>query len=148
MPNKNSANEFYQQIVEGQDYATQITLEHESDRVLDSVQLSPVDKKKLASVIERLPDDMFDAAEGVEDPENAEEELEESEISMSAISEETIEAFEDLVKAAVSHDELTDSQMKKIVENLGFEVLFEVGSEVIEMSFERNGKIKDFHVRG
>jgi len=45
----------------------------------------------------------------------------------------------------MNHDELTSHNFEEIVAELDFETLFEIGSEVIEMSFEETGSIKDFH---
>ena len=57
----NDSNDFYNRIVEGQEYYETVTLTHESGAELEGVELHPVDKQTLASVIEKLPEEMFDA---------------------------------------------------------------------------------------
>lgn len=142
------AIDFFKLVTEGTDLSKSITLEHSTGKTLDDVQMHPVDKQVLASVISRLPDEMFDAVDGAEDAEEAEEELEEnSGLSMSAINEETVDAFEDLCKNSLTHETLAPPQMKTIVEALNFGTLFELGTEIINMSMENDGAIRDFHER-
>jgi hypothetical protein len=138
------ALDFYQRITEGTNSKRQISLEHNSGAQLEGVQMSPVTKVELASTIERLPDEMFESVEGAEDAEEAEEELEEAGGSMSAVTEDTVEAFEDLCSDALSHPELTAPQMDQIVGELNFEMLFELGTEIINMSVEQTGSIQGF----
>jgi hypothetical protein len=142
---ENSALDFYDRIVEGKDDSSTITLEHSSGRKLKGVRIKPVDKRVLASVVQRLPDAMFDAVEESDNPEEAEENLEEQGMSTSAVTEQTVAAFEDLCAESLQHDELTSTQMTQIIEELDFEVLFGLGAEIIEKSFESSGDIKDFH---
>lgn len=142
---ENSAVDFYNRIVEGQDKSDTISLEHSSGHTLEGVEMNPVSKRVLASVIQRLPPEMFDAVDEAEDADEAEEELENRGMSTQAVTEQTVEAFEDLCAESLSHGELTKTQMRQIVENLGFEVLFSLGAEIIEMSFNNSGDIKDFH---
>lgn len=140
-----SPNDFYNRVVEGKDYHKTITLEHGSGATLEGVEMHAVDKRTLASVIERLPEEMFEAVEEAEDADEAEEVLEGGENAISAVTESTISAFEDLVSDSLRHDNLTNTQMKQVVEALGFEVLFNLGTEIIEISFEQTGEVKDFH---
>jgi len=42
---------------------------------------------------------------------------------------------------------LANAQMRDIVEGLNFEVLFGVGTEIIEISSENDGAVTDFHVQ-
>lgn len=142
----NEANEFYNRIVEGKDYYETVTLTHESGAKLEGVELHPVDKQELARVVERLPEAMFDAIEEAEDAEQAEEMLEEGDDgdSLAAMNSDTVQAFEDLVAESARHDNLTNTQMTKVVEQLDFEVLFELGGKIIDMSFDNSGAIKDF----
>lgn len=144
---KNSeANEFYDRIVEGREYFETVSLSHESGATLEGVELHPVSKQRLASVIERLPDEMFDAIEDAENPEEAEEMLDDdSADGLAAMNSSTVEAFEDLVADSAKHSSLTNTQMREIIESLDFEVLFELGGKIMDMSFENSGAIKDFH---
>jgi len=144
-----SAIEFYKRVTQGTDHTKTITLEDASGAALPNVQMSPVDKRQLASVIQRLPDEMFDAVEEAESAEEAEDTIEDSEnLSMNAVTEETVEAFEDLCKDSLRHPELAPPQMNDIVSNLNFEVLFSIGTEIIDISAESDGAVQDFHVQG
>lgn len=143
--NNNDPNDFYNRIVEGTDYAKKITLEHSSGATLEGVEMHSVDKRTLASVIERLPQAMFEAVEQSENAEEAEEALEEEDMAISAVTEDTVDAFEDLVSQSLVHENLTNTQMEQIVDALSFDKLFELGTEIIELSFEQNGDVKDFH---
>lgn len=151
MPTNNEANEFYNRIVEGTDHVETITLEHKTGAKLEGVELHPVDKQTLAYVVQKLPEDMFEAVEDADSPEEAEEMLEEEgggDLSLSAMSEDTIEGFEKLLKESLQHDKLTNTQMKQIIESLDFNVLFEVGGKIIDNSFAESGAVKDFHEQG
>jgi hypothetical protein len=142
------ALDFYQRITEGTKRYQTISLTHSSGSTLEDVRMHPVDKKKLASVIQKLPDEMFDAVEDAEDAEDAEEQLEEAGGSLHAVNENTVEAFDELCKASLSHGKLTKPQMQHIVEELNFETLFDVGTEIINMSSEETGAIRGFQKQG
>jgi hypothetical protein len=139
------AMDFYQRIVEGKKKERHIDLEHGDGYVLSDVQMHPIDKKTLAGVIERLPEEMFDAAEDVDGDVEDVDDMEEVDGDMSAINEETVKAFEDLLKESLNHQKLTTTQVHQLVEAMSFEMLFEIGSEVINMSVEETGEIQDFH---
>ncbi len=138
------ALEFYDRITSGKDRYDSISLEHDSGATLEGVQMHPVDKRTLASVIERLPNELFEAVEDAPDPDAAEEEFEEGGGNLAAVTEGTVEAFEDLCAESLSHDELTSTQMKHIVSELNFETLFRLGTEIINMSVESTGAVRDF----
>jgi len=147
MSQDNDAIAFYDRIVKGKDNEDTITLEHSSGEELSGVEMEPVSKRVLASVIQRLPEEMFNAVEETDDYDEAEEELEEQGMSASAVTEATVTAFEDLCAESLSHPDLTNTQMEHIIEALGFEMLFSIGAEIIEISFEKSGDIKDFHAQ-
>jgi hypothetical protein len=138
------ALDFYDRIVSGKDGYNTISLEHSSGAVLEDVQMHPVSKRVLAGVIERLPEELFESVEGAENPEEAEEEFEDGGGNINAVTESTVEAFEDLCAESLSHEELTSTHMKEIIAELNFEVLFELGTEIINMSIEDTGGVKDF----
>ncbi len=138
------ALDFYKRITEGTKGYETITLEHSSGSALDGVEMHPVDKKRLAGVISELPEDMFDAVDEAEDPESAEEQLEENGGSLNAVNEDTIDAFERLCGDSLRHPELTSTQMSTIISELNFEVLFELGTEIINMSSEETGSVQGF----
>lgn len=138
------ALDFYDRIVSGKDAYETISLEHDSGAMLENVQMHPVDKRTLAGVIERLPEELFESVEGAEDADQAEEQFEEEGGSISAVTEETVEAFEDLCIESLIHEELTATQTKHIVGELSFETLFALGTEIINMSVESTGAVRDF----
>jgi len=141
---QSTANDFYNRIVEGTDYAKTIELEHGSGASLEGVKVHPVDKQDLADVIEALPEDLFDAVEDADSPEEAEEMMEDQGMSVGSLGSDAVEEFENVVKQSLSHPELTNTQMSQIVSSLDFAVLFELGGEIIDMSFSEGGAIQDF----
>ena len=143
-----AALDFYQRITEGKKRYETISLTHSSGSTLEGVRMHPVDKKTLAGVIEQLPDSMFEAVEDAEDADEAEEALEEQGGSLNAVTGDTVDAFEKLCKNALDHPELTKPQMEHIVSELNFEVLFELGTEIINMSSEETGAIRGFQKQG
>lgn len=143
-----TAIDFYDRLVQGKEYTETITLEHKSGATLKDVRMKPVDKKILANVIEKLPEEIFDAVETAENPEEAEEMLDDDVSSIGAMSSGTVEAFEDLCVASLSHEELTQTQMEQIIEELDFGVLFELGGQIIDISFADGAAIKDFREQG
>jgi hypothetical protein len=138
------ALEFYDRITSGKDRFETISLEHDSGATLTGVEMHPVDKRTLASVIERLPEELFEAVEEAPDPDAAEEEFEDAGGNLGAVTESTVDAFEDLCSSSLSHDELTATQTKHIISELSFETLFELGTEIINMSVESTGAVQDF----
>jgi len=142
------ALDFYKRITEGTKGYETITLEHSSGAVLEEVEMHPVDKKDLAGVISELPDEMFNAVDDAEDAEEAEEQLEEGGGSLNAVNEDTISAFERLCAESLRHEQYTNTQVKTIVSELNFEVLFELGTEIINMSSEDTGAIRGFQKQG
>lgn len=142
------ALDFYQRITEGKKRFDTINLEHTSGAVLEGVRMHPVDKRTLAAIIEKLPDEMFDAVEDADDADEAEEQLEEQGGSLNAVNADTVEAFEELCKKSLDHPELTKPQMNQIVDELNFEVLFELGTEIINMSSEQTGAVRGFQRQG
>lgn len=140
------AMDFYQRIVEGTDRARTIQLEHQDGYTLTGVEMHAIDKQTLAGVIERLPEEMFEAVEEADgDAEQAQEEMDGD---LSAVTEETVNAFEDLLVSSLHHPDLTSSQTRHVIQALNFELLFELGTEVIDMSIEQTGEIQAFHEQG
>jgi hypothetical protein len=138
------ALEFYERITQGTKRFQIISLEHETGSVLNDVKMHPVDKRTLAGVIQQLPDDMFAAVEETSSPEEAEEALEDSGSGLNAVTEGTVDAFEELCQKSLAHPSLTNTQIKHIVSQLNFETLFELGTEIINMSSDRTGDIRGF----
>jgi hypothetical protein len=137
-----NAISFYERVTQGKEQYKTITLEHHQGATLSDVKMYAIGKRELAGVIERLPDEMLEQAEEANG--DVDEEELEGEGDLGAITEETVDAFEDLASLSLSHDDLTDVQMKHIVKELDFETLFELGSEIINMSVEDTGDIRGF----
>jgi len=145
---ENDPMDFYRELTDGTDQYKSIELSLQSGRSLPNVELHPVSKETLASIINRLPDEMFDAVDEADSTEEAEEMIEEeTDMSMNSIDEDTVKAFKKLCKDSMRHNSLAPAEMRAVVENLNFEVLFGVGTEVIEMSSENDGAVTDFHVQ-
>jgi len=141
------AIDFYKRITEGTKQYREIDLTHESGSTLTGVEVHPVDKVTLSQVFEKLPEDLFEGVEDAETAAEAEEQLEQSDTSIEAVNPDTVEGFEMLCKESLDHPELTDPQMRQIIDELSFEVLFEVGSQVVELSSEQAGAVQDFQRR-
>jgi len=145
-----TAMDFYKKVVEGTEHSKTITLEAEEIK-LAGVEQHIVDKKTLGAVIERLPDEMFEVPEDLdeEDLENMTEEeiAEANDDGGAAISEATVAAFEELCVKSLEHSDLTDKRMAGIIGEFSFEVLFELGTEILEFSIENTGDVQDFHVQ-
>jgi len=137
------AMDFYKRVTESENEVREYTLEHESGAELN-VELTVVNRKTLLDEINRLPDAMLETLSQAEDEDEAQEMAEEQNM-LSNVNGDTILAFENICVASMNHDELTSHNFEEIVAELDFETLFEIGSEVIEMSFEETGSIKDFH---
>lgn len=145
---ESEALDFYQRITEGKKQYETIDLEHTSGALLKDVEMHPVDKRTLAGIIEQLPEEMFNAVEGADDPEEAEEQLEEEGGSLNAVNEGTVSAFEEVCKKSLKHQNLTSPQLNDIVGELSFEALFELGTEIINLSSEKTGSVRGFQKQG
>lgn len=121
----------------------QITLKDGGDKLTQKVYLEKLERDKLLDEISKLPDEMLGMLEDAEDEEEAQE-LAEERGMLTSINGDTVNAFENMVKSSMTHSQYTDQHKEDIVNALSFEVLFEMGSKVIEMSFEDTGAIKDF----
>jgi len=137
------AMEFYNRVTDTENDKKEYTLEHESGAEL-TVTLEGVDRKFLLDEISRLPDAMLETLTEAEDEDEAQE-LAEEQNMLSNVNGNTVLAFENICIESMEHPEFTTHNMEDIVGELSFESLFEIGSMVIEMSFEETGSIKDFH---
>jgi hypothetical protein len=137
--------EFYKRVTESKNDVREYTLEHQSGAQM-TVELTVVNRKTLLDEINRLPDEMLETLSEAEDEEEAQQRAEEQNM-LSNVNGDTILAFENICVNSLNdpEDKLTSHNFEEIVAELDFETLFEIGSEVIEMSFEETGSIKDFH---
>lgn len=137
------AMDFYKRVTESNNKTSDYTLVHDSNAEL-TVTLTVVNRKILLDEINRLPDEMLETLSEAEDEDDAQEMAEERNM-LSNVNGDTILAFENICVESMTHDDLTTHHFEEIVADLDFETLFEIGSEIIEMSFEESGSIKDFH---
>lgn len=141
--------EFYQRAVGGEDddpVTKKYVLKHESNAEI-TVDLHVVERKTLLDEINRLPDEMMEMLSQADDEEEAQEMAEEQNM-LSGVNGQTIMAFEHICIESMDHDDLTRHHFEELVTELDFEVLFEIGARVIELSFEEQGSIKDFREAG
>lgn len=145
------ALEFYEEVVGGNDPHAVPTPEEEyvleaaNGREL-TVGLTPADRKFVIDQLNKLPDELMEMLSEVEDPEEAQERAD-AQNALTGLSGSAIEAFEELCAEGMQHPELTGHHFEDLVTQLDLEVLFEMGSVVIEMSLEDNGKITGFRER-
>lgn len=138
------AMEFFDRVVDDDDEPDrEITLEHSSGAALD-VHLQGLDRKVIIDQLQYLPDSMVDAMTSAEDPEEAEERAREQNL-MSDVNSDTITAFETLCAKGINHPDLTSQNIEMMIQEFDFEVLFNLGAQIIELSFEDGGSIRDFH---
>lgn len=135
--------DFYKRVTESENEVREYTLEHQTGAEL-TIELTVVNRKTLLDEINRLPDAMLQTLSEADDEDEAQEMAQEQNM-LSNVNGDTILAFENICVASMNHDELTSHNFEEIVAELDFETLFEIGSEVIEMSFEETGSIKSFH---
>lgn len=140
--------EFYDRTIKGSGQYKEIELERQDGALLSGVELHVVSKEDLAEAISSMPEDLFQAVEDEEDldPEEAEQMAREAG-GTTQVSPEMVEAFENLCVESLHHDALARTQMRDIVEDFGFEMLFELGSEVLTYSLENGGSVQSFHER-
>lgn len=136
--------EFYKRVTESENETREYTLEHQSGAEL-TVELTLVNRKTLLDEINRLPDEMLETLSEAEDEDEAQEMAEERNM-LSNVTGDTILAFENICVDSLNDPDgkLTSHNFEELVAELDFETLFEMGSEIIEMSFEESGSIKDF----
>lgn len=146
MPDATDATDFYKRVTSGESTHSERVLEHESGAQI-TVELHPVARQQLLDQISRLPDQMLETISEAEDEEEARQRAEESNM-LSGINGNTVIAFETLCSESMKHDELTPYEIEDIVSELSFNVLFEIGAEVMELSFDNDGSIRDFHEVG
>jgi len=142
------AQEWYERTIKGTGTSKKVTFERDDGGQLDAFELSTVDKQDLAYAINAMPEELFQAVEDEEDisPEEAEEMAREAGGS-TQVNPEMVDAFEYLCQESLSHEEFSGVQMQKIIDQFGFEMLFELGSEVMTFSLENAGDVRDFHVQ-
>jgi hypothetical protein len=143
------AQDWYKRTIEGTGLSKTLSLERKDGRELPKFEMHTVDKQDLAFAIQSMPDELFEAVDEEEDvsAEEAEEMAEEASEGGANVSPEMVTGFEYLCEESLSHKAFSDVQMKKIIDNFGFETLFDIGSEIMTFSIEESGDVQDFHVQ-
>lgn len=136
------ALDWYETVVSDETTTEEYVLEHSTGAEL-SVTLAPVDRKKLLNQISKLPDEMLSTLSEADDEDEAQEMAEEQDM-LSNVNGDTIDAFESICVAGMNHPKLSSNEFQDIVNHLSFEVLFELGSKLIELSFEETGSVEGF----
>lgn len=136
---------FYNDVMDSETEVRERVIENDTGARI-KVELHEVDRKKLLDQINKLPDEMLQTLSEADDEDEAEEMAEEQNM-LSSVDGSTIAAFENI--CALSMDDpngkLTPHHFEDLVTKLDFDVLFNMGAEVIEISLGDTGKIKHFH---
>lgn len=139
------ALDFYKKVIGGRDQTVrEITLTHKDGDELD-VELHPVERKKLLDQIQRLPDELLEVIAEADDAEEAEDEVDAAAL-LRGMSGEAVAAFEEICALGLKHPDLADDDFRDMCTQFSFEALFPVGAQVIEISLEDTGVVKDFQV--
>jgi len=149
MTTQEEAIDFYNNLTEGTERYKTLSLSARGDE-LDGFEMHVVPKEGIADVVNKLPDEMFEQAntEGIDVDDDVEaEDLEQEVDGNVGITKGTVEAFENLCMTSLNHQHLSKTQIADIIKNFDFEVLFELGSEILEFSIENSGDIQDFRVQ-
>ena len=143
------AIQFYDEVVGGEsgEHAPPATketyqIEAANGRTL-TVDLVKVDRKDVIDQLRRLPDELLEMFDEVDDPEEIQEEQGAAN-ALKGLSGDAIAAFEDICKMGMEHPELTEHHFEGLVRELSLEVLFEMGSVIIDISLQDSGKITGF----
>lgn len=135
------ALDWYQTVV-GESVEEEYELTHTTGAAI-TVRLKPIERATLLDEISRLPEEMLETLSEAEDEDEAQE-LAEEQNMLSSVDGNTVKAFESICVEGMYHEKLSSREFEEIVKNLSFEVLFEAGSKLIEMSFEETGKVEGF----
>jgi hypothetical protein len=135
------AIDFYNEVMDSEEQTEEYTLEHERGYEL-TVELTSANRKDVLDEINKLPDEMLAAISEAEEGEEAE--VAEEQNMLANVDGDTVDAFEEICAMGMQHDELTSHHFEDMSEKLDFEVLFEMGASIIELSLDES-TIKDFH---
>jgi len=136
------AMEFYQKLSDSTDVVRETTLTHRSNAEL-TVELHPINRTDLLDYISMLPDEMLDTIADAEDEAAAQQAAEEQNM-LAGVDGRAVTAFENICADSMYHEDLTTHHFEDMVAEFDFELLFELGAEIIELSFEDTGTIEDF----
>jgi len=151
-PNPNSKDEreqaldWYKKVISGRDHAgREIDLQHMDGSEI-TAELTVVERKALLDQIQRLPDELLDVLSEADDPDEAEEEASEAGL-LKGVSGVTLDAFEQICAMSLKHEYLSYDDWLDVAQQFDFEALFPIGAEVIQMSLEDTGVVKDFQIQ-
>jgi len=142
---ESEALSFFDEMVNDSQRTTRETyiLEAESGHELE-LHVKQLDRAYVIDKLNELPDEMLEQMQDVDDPENISEEEALQATGGMSISGSAIKAFEELCAEGMDHPELTTHQFQEIARELSLEILFEIGSIIIELSLEEDGRITGF----
>jgi len=147
--NEADALDFFDEVVGGEDGPHAATTERR-EFVLEAANgrettmlLTPCDRKYVIDQLNKLPDELLEMFAEADDVEEAQEEADATD-ALTGLSGDAIEAFENICATGMEHPDLTQHHFDQLVLEIGLEVLFEMGSIIIEMSLEDDGKITGF----
>ena len=110
------------------------------------LELTQLDRKVVIDKLNELPDELLELFDEADDAEEAQEEASATD-ALAGLSGDAIGAFESLCADSMEHGTLTSHHFEGLAEELSLEILFEMGSIIIEMSLEDDGKISGFRER-
>lgn len=135
--------DFYNKVTDSTSETREYTLTDGPTNAELTVTLKKVGRKQLLDELNKLPDEMMETIAEAEDEEEAEE-LAKEQNMLSGVNGDVVDAFEALCAESMEHDDLTTHHFEEMVKELSFEALFELGAEVVDLSFEQSGRIEDF----
>jgi len=138
-----SAQDFFNTVTDGDKKSKVIQLRHKNGSVLSDVHMTVVSKKMLADTLNSMPDEVFEAAQD-EDMDAEDVEEMDSTGAGNAVSGELVAVFERLCHDSLKHDGLSSTQWEMIIGEFDFQTLFDLGSDIIDLSIEQTGSVKDF----
>jgi len=143
------ALEFFEEVVGGEEGPHAAPARREKKKITAdngrelTIDLVPVDRKDAIDQLRKLPDELLEMFDEVDDPEEVQEEASAAN-ALKGLSGEAIQAFEEICVMGMDHPELTEHHFEGIVQELSLEVLFEMGSVIIDISLQDSGKITGF----
>lgn len=134
--------EIFRRIMEGDDFSKEVTLPSQFGDL--QFEMHPLGREDLYDQANRLPPGMMSMIGDGDDSEDASSE-------MRIPDGEGIDAFVELCVQSLEHtpenpdDKLADTELRRLFTRVHDEVMFELASEVIQLSME-TGEIEDFHI--
>lgn len=141
-------SDFHDRVIDGPAGFKTVALGSNDGAELENVEMHPVSKGQLSEAIEAMPSDVFDGVD-TDDEDISAEEAEEiaKQQGGSQVTRDMYEAFEELCKNSLEHAGLSNTQIGLIIDEFAFDIVFEIGSEILTYSIENSGNVTDFRVQ-